>query len=41
MYAEWPDSVAKYDKWKEERDSTGRVIFRGPRCVCMCMPGLS
>ena len=41
MYAEWPENILKYEKFKVEHGSTGQLLFRGPRLkmgVCEGQP---
>ena len=31
LWQEWPGSVVMHDKFREERDEHGGLLFRGPR----------
>ncbi|GFH32360.1 uncharacterized protein HaLaN_31568 [Haematococcus lacustris] len=31
IWQDWPESVLKYEKFREVRDEVGNVLFRGPR----------
>jgi hypothetical protein len=31
LWQDWPDSVLKYERFREERDESGALVFRGPR----------
>ena len=32
MYADWPDGILKYEKFRAEHGPGGDLVFRGPRC---------